>query len=255
MFVFGGADDSIGLARLCAACADVVDMQIIDYPDWTTICRDGITFAQIVEEMSGIVAERVPTGEILLAGYSLGGVVAYGVALTLARQGRSIAFVGLLDSKSPGDSALPATAPVRRGWRRLTRLPHALNAESLAFNLARTSPLLQRSAPRIGAALPAESGERFAWKFKSESMITLTLRWLAEPARMAEQLDAYTVLFRTRESDETRGWAQRVPNLEIVTVEGDHSSMLSGANLTSLVDTFRARLLPALPMTATQSVG
>jgi amino acid adenylation domain-containing protein len=254
MYVFAGAGgQSIGLARLCAACSDILDMRVIDYPDWTTICRQKLTFEEIVDDIARIVSELEPAEEILLLGYSLGGGIAYSVALTMARTGRPIAFVGLMDSEPPAHSRAPAHRPAVRLRRLAKKLRRSRESRSigraLSYHLlARTPPLLLRFAPAIAGVLPAESG--VALGLNQDLMAVLTRRWLRQPTRMSEHLNAAIVLFRVREADEddmlTEAWAQRTNRLETVFVEGDHLSMLSGVNFTSFVDTFRARVLTAL---------
>jgi thioesterase domain-containing protein len=254
MYVFAGAGgQSIDLARLCAACSDILDMRVIDYPDWTTICRQKLTFEEIVDGIARIVSEREPAEEILLLGHSLGGVVAYSVALTMARIGRPIAFVGLMDCEGPGQSRAPGDRLAMRLLRFAKKLRRSAGRrieESLLYRLGRMPPLLLKFAPTIAGVLPAELGERVALGMNTRLVIELTRRWLRQPTRMSEHLNAAMVLFRVREADEhdvlTEAWAQRTNRLETVFVEGDHASMLSGVNFTSFVDTFRARALTAL---------
>jgi thioesterase domain-containing protein len=71
------------------------------------------------------IARRLPQGNILLAGYSFGGCVAFEAAAFLLAQGRQVVFLGLLDPVAPiwvDESGVHATKRQAGSWRR--RLIH-----------------------------------------------------------------------------------------------------------------------------------
>ena len=60
------------------------------------------------------VSERYPEGPLRLLGFSSGGNVAYQMAVEAQRRGRTVAFLGLIDSRSnpaPVTRAIPSTDP------------------------------------------------------------------------------------------------------------------------------------------------
>jgi len=70
----------------------------IRYPDLTaTLSGDGT-----IDDMAALALQQInavlPSGEIRLIGYSLGGGVAFEVASRLIAQGRSVKFLGILDT-------------------------------------------------------------------------------------------------------------------------------------------------------------
>jgi amino acid adenylation domain-containing protein len=258
MYVFPGLPGTVahvGLIRLCAACSDIVDMRIVEYPGWTTICRRSMTFDDIVSELSRTISDRPPGEEILLSGYSLGGAVAYAVALRMAGLGRRIAFVGILDSEPPTLTAqwTPRGEPVQSTRSRIGRIvtkvirspitwASELSAEKFAYEMSQLPTPLLRIAPAIARVLRPLSGERFAEQMRRTLMAPITLRWLRRPDRMSEHLDVPLVLFRTARAEETQEWAQRTTRLETVIVGGDHASMLSEPHFADFVAAFRSKV-------------
>lgn len=71
------------------------------------------------------IARRLPQGDILLAGYSFGGCVAFEAAACLLAQGRQVVFLGLLDPVAPirvDEEGVHSTKRPARSWRQ--RLLH-----------------------------------------------------------------------------------------------------------------------------------
>jgi len=255
VFVFPGAGgQNLGLAALSAACADAFDMRVIDHPDWATICRETLDFEQILEVIVRNVAESAPTGDVRLAGYSLGGVVAYGVALAMASMGRTVAFVGLIDSEAPAPlPAGPFVDRVRGLGGRLMRIwrTEQIRRSLFANLLTRTPPRLLTFAPALLALLPPRLREQAEFSMGNHLMTVLTRRWQRHPDRQSEHLDAPMVLFRAHDGHDGdaryEGWARRAARLDATRVDGDHFSMLSGAHLETFASAFRAKVQMTIP--------
>ena len=256
MYVFPGLPGTVahvGLIRLCAACSDVLDMRIVEYPDWRTICGRGMDFHDIVSELSRPIAERPDGEEILVAGYSLGGAVAFAVALRMAGLGRRIGFVGIIDSEPPSRTAqwTPRGQPVVGRRRHLGRVvlkairsplnwAAGLTPEKLASEMSQLPSPLLPIAPAFARFLPAPSRQRFALRISGYLMAPLTLRWLRRPERMSERLGVPMVLFRTAQGEETQQWAHRTPRLDTFVVGGDHASLLSEPHFADFLAVFLA---------------
>jgi polyketide synthase 13 len=84
------------------------------------------------ERVEGTIEERaaqyVPklrelggNGPFILAGWSLGGALAYACAIGLKRQGCDVAFVGLIDAVMPGEPILQTKEETRKRWDRYAR--------------------------------------------------------------------------------------------------------------------------------------
>ena len=256
LYVFPGLPGTVahvGLMRLCSACSDVLDMRIVEYPDWITICRRGMTFDDVVADLSRTIAGRPPEEEILVSGYSLGGAVAYAVALRMAALGRRVGFVGIIDSEPPSLTAqwTPRGQPVISRRRHLGRIvgkairsplkwAWGLSPEKFAFEMSQVPSPLLRIAPAFARFLPAPSRQRFALEISSCLMAPITLRWLRRPERMSERLAVPMVLFATAHAEETQAWAARTARLQTVIVGGDHASLLSEPHFADFLAVFLA---------------
>ncbi|MFB1484992.1 alpha/beta fold hydrolase, partial [Corallococcus sp. RDP092CA] len=75
----------------------------------------GHAVAETVEEMATLylaaIRKEQPEGPYLLAGWSLGGVIAFEMALQLRAQGQAVGLLGLVDAYVPGVGAPPGDAP------------------------------------------------------------------------------------------------------------------------------------------------
>jgi polyketide synthase 13 len=85
-----------------------------------------------LERVEGTIEERaaqyVPklrelqgNGPFILAGWSLGGALAYACAIGLKQQGCDVPFVGLIDAVMPGEPILQTTEETRKRWDRYAR--------------------------------------------------------------------------------------------------------------------------------------
>ncbi len=84
------------------------------------------------ERVEGTIEERaaqyVPKliemqgdGPYVLAGWSLGGVLAYACAIGLKRLGKDVRWVGLIDAVRPGEEVPQTKAEIRKRWERYAR--------------------------------------------------------------------------------------------------------------------------------------
>src|SRR6201987_6275960 len=94
-----------------------------------------------IERVEGSVeqraAEYVPkllemggNGPFVLAGWSLGGAMAYACAIGLKRAGADVQFVGLIDTVRPGEEVPQTKEETRARWDRYARFAErTFNAE------------------------------------------------------------------------------------------------------------------------------
>jgi FkbH-like protein len=222
-----------------------------------------------IEEMAAFYVEEVrgkqPHGPYLLGGMCAGGVIAYEMASQLVSVGESVEFVGLLDAATP-------QARKRRGRianQRLGRLSQALAAaRGKEFSLVgRVRLVVGTISRKLVNALTWEIvlrarrwsvlarfhllrpllARRKPWpRFIPE----LTVRQIYESAETLyvpkPLLGARPVLVRARAGeaddtpylevyeDQTFGWAAVAEHLNIVDVDGGHSSMLQEPFVESL---------------------
>jgi amino acid adenylation domain-containing protein len=253
VFMFPGAGGSdLSLGVLCSACAARVDLREMLYPDWRQLCVPGGRFEDVIDTLAHEVATQAPSGELRLSGYSTGGDVAYGVARALRRMDREVKFVGVIDTPAPA-SARPAAAEkqglLTRQVRKLARLwreqelTKAIIINVLGLIPLRAWPVADHLLPLLPEALRESAEERL----RVTSISILEQRWVKEHGVPAQRLDAPVVLFRVRdvpdEDDRFAGWSNRAADLASIEIDGDHLTVLKGANLASFAARFTAAIL------------
>jgi pimeloyl-ACP methyl ester carboxylesterase len=92
-----GGDDQ-ELAALRSGTSQALRCLTVEYPDWTEIYTKPIDLNGLIGHCVARVNALVPHGSLRLAGYSFGGTMAYAVAVALAKSGRDVARLALLDS-------------------------------------------------------------------------------------------------------------------------------------------------------------
>ncbi len=175
---------------------------------------------------------RAPRGPYALVGDCIGGIVALAMARLLRSEGEEVALLALLDTP------FPSAGRRRRAWA-LRHAPRALRAiERLGYFRRRLAHHLGvlRAMPRGRAAYvlrlgrvgakgfaPAESAARRRFLEQRASYVGSALSWTPEP---------YDGRILVVESDEGRAkghaaaWRRLVPQSDVVSVPGDHTSFL-----------------------------
>lgn len=101
VFLFpGGGGDELNLVRFRARCAPAVRVQLLEYGAWQNWLAPGVSLDDLISDVVRQTELRAPEGPISLAGHSLGGHLAYATALELFRAGRTVDFLGILDSEA-----------------------------------------------------------------------------------------------------------------------------------------------------------
>jgi thioesterase domain-containing protein len=90
------------LARALAGQRPVIGVLCRSFlnPDW----RD-LALQQMADDYAEAIMQRQPRGALHLLGWSLGGALALSIAARLRREGREVAFLGLVDGFVPGFDA------------------------------------------------------------------------------------------------------------------------------------------------------
>ena len=197
------------------------------------------TFSAIAACYADSIRQIQPEGPYYLAGYSMGGHLAYEIARQMTRCGDEVAFVGVIDT----------TAHTERAslWQRFL-----YRIEMLRIDPRRNFPRFAREAvnrPRGWA------GRRVRNIIKAAAPHRIYDSFLEfNDARKDFRLGPYDgtlTLFRGRDGirrvrvEPDLGWAN-VPlgRLDIVDVDGDHETLLAQPQVRSLADVF-ARALAA----------
>lgn len=204
------------------------------------------------ERVEGEIAERAeqylepireisPHGPYVLAGWSLGGILAYAVAKLLRDAGEEVALVGLLDVVMPGEEILDNEEERRARWNRYIAFAEKTYGVEVPLPvdlLAQTDDdgaveILMDMLKGIDLAIPGGVIEHQRTSF-------LENRALARAAAQLTQYDGPTVLYMADSYHEgaielepayaTRavdgGWGGVLTDLEIVKVGGDHLAIV-----------------------------
>ncbi|HRQ89272.1 MAG TPA: alpha/beta fold hydrolase, partial [Bacteroidia bacterium] len=190
-----------------------------------------------------------PDGPYCLCGYSFGGVVAYEMARQLVRLGKSVDFLGLVDTENPGIEA-----------RKLSL------GERIAVNWKKPNPDGKGVFGKVGQlSRRVSSGLAYRLYFEAEDAVARTLPhakgagWLRQvQLRKAHEkaMDAYVpgpypgrlTLFRAMvggdkfEIGDDYGWSDLVGELDIVDVPGNHVTIFHKEHIDSVAEAFREAL-------------
>jgi acyl-coenzyme A synthetase/AMP-(fatty) acid ligase/thioesterase domain-containing protein len=240
VFLLPGLDgDEPRLAAFRAALNDRLRFVLIDYPDWPEMVRNGRSVDVVVDAAVAQVTATAPDGDLSLAGYSFGGDIAFAVASTLLKAGRTVSFLGIVDTdlhRVAGEAER-----FHRGYAMTDRqeimqtvLHDRLDAAIglLLAKCARDLVGLERVL-RYGHTWRPLLSPRAAFAFdrRIRSILRVQARWQwhlgAAPA--PAPIDIPTVLFRSSGhaagTPADLGWQRRCSNLSILDVAGDHHTM------------------------------
>jgi thioesterase domain-containing protein len=172
------------------------------------------TLNVIADQLAQQICELQPTGALFLAGYSLGGAIAYEAAAHLCARDRTIAFLGILDTD------LTLSDPVEWG---LLSTP-LIKTLAAAFE----SVLFRQPLKFALACAPVSVARRAALLLDVEAEMRLRAlrRWLTTPKRPLLVPAALFFTDRARPRPSDLGWRRLLPSLELVRLGGDHVSCL-----------------------------
>ncbi len=200
------------------------------------------------------IARRQPKGDLLLAGHSFGGVVAFDAARHLIAAGRRVVFLGLLDAGvdiSMFEPRREAAGPTNlRG--QLGRLPGRI-----LYSMHRTTKSLAGVVGEwdMGRAACIAVTQR-VWPGKIVGVRKALLRHLAikavrgwEPTPFEVQAcqDMHVLLATSEQFApvNTAKWKQVCPGLRVVALRGDHAEVLAPASRAKLIPAFEEAVLAA----------
>jgi amino acid adenylation domain-containing protein len=193
------------------------------------------TWDGIVGAYANAIRTIQPSGPYFLAGYSAGGLTAFGIARLFELSGERVAFLGVLDTVAETVKASFA----RRAWNRLSliaRDPRHLAGVFLDGKRKlkrirrhrRQNRARQEMQTRMRAEFLAQDETLPAWLHETKQLIKI--------ARKSNALGPYTgkvTLFRARggmilaQSHADLGWSRFAPGpVDIVDIEGDHGTIL-----------------------------
>ena len=256
LFPGGGGQDEPGLIRFRTRAPDSLKFDVVSIGDWREWVAHDSDFEAIVDRACRYVETTSPDGALRLAAYSQGGQIAVATALALRRRGRSVSFVGLIDSGAQAAhqdaSLLKGTFTVlRRHLRpyiaariRVARdvyTPGFLRVLILHFAWGIQPRALRRKAlsfasQHAGMLFRTRKGIRLQRFIRMRLFSELWEGWASRNSA-TQPLDAPVVLFRCQKLDDDLGWKAFCSNLTVVPVSGDHNTIFE-EHLDELVEKF-----------------
>ena len=249
VFLFPGlSGDEHELAALRSGCEPALRLVLINYPDWTEIHKNRLDLDGLVEFCLAQIETHALQEPPLLAGYSFGGHIAFAVSEAIATSGHPVGLLVLLDTH-----AMP------RLWS---------NGLSVAQHLRRLGDAFRNGAMtgRVGHIIAkALMGSRYQWP------LNLFARWrfIKLPLRLNRHIDATlqmqfrllvlrqlldrmvasdaplnspAILFRCAEQPpgtaDDLGWGRYFKALKVVSMPGNHFSLIQGSVTPSLCNSF-----------------
>jgi amino acid adenylation domain-containing protein len=200
------------------------------------------TIAEMAECYHMAICHAQPRGPYRLAGWSMGGAVAYETARRLTAAGEVVAALVLLDTSIPlaGGGAPPADdaevlAAVARDLAGITGKPFALSAPALRqVEGERLVPLFLERAQQaavVPAGFHVDQLRRLLRVFRSNA--EALRRWV--PGPYGGEVVLARALRETGAAIDDGGWAKLAAGgVRIWTVEGDHYSLLREPGVSNL---------------------
>ncbi|WP_202355974.1 non-ribosomal peptide synthetase [Mesorhizobium sp. 113-3-3] len=252
LFLFPG---SVGygpsLAAFAAAMGKVARVNPIRYPGLAAILDGHNSLAAMAAAALGQIDRAQPTGPVRLLGHSLGGAVAFEVAARLLAAGRSVRFLGILDTSLLDEPS--------NHWGTLTRTFHRIRTNRISAHRMACRALAKITVAMGCEAYLARILDRFAkgefsptsFRTKLELQEVMRARsffqWLEAPK---PALPISGTLFRCRREGMPRalGWDSALAHLDVVPIMGNHIDLVIEPNLatnrplieTAVVQTYSA---------------
>jgi amino acid adenylation domain-containing protein len=253
-FMPGYGGDEPRLGRFRAACANMLDIRPLHYPALPRLADADASFDSISAHVADQIDRAQPEGPVALAGYSVGGDVAYCAALRLVERGRAVGLLAIFDTDTGGDAPPTAAAVPRSIWQRLGRLVPIVRRGDWNELIAGLFPAGRVVRPplvhivrglagfrRIGTAnltfyLKRHLHEAFVQAHHSAWLSLGVVRRVAAPI----------VLFRSQQEGRTTddlGWRSRADRLTVVDVPGNHLTMFGPNEVDELASAFHREVV------------
>jgi thioesterase domain-containing protein/acyl carrier protein len=268
--VFG---DEPKLAHFRKCLSDEVLFETLELPDFGCPARLIWNVAATAAKMIGQVTRVQPEGDILLAGYSYGSLVAQSMACQLAAKGRKVVFLALLDGllrprlprdsetdnfagaagslaipdapRGPGRSA--AWMAIANVWRwQKSWLKSTIDTwEGWRSFLDRAifSVLMRVNAWEAARQFLVHAAPRhnLMWTRNRRRLLLLRLRGWAILRWRPTVTEAHALLVASDDFAATssiEAWQKACPNIRVVRVHSEHEQLFEAAPMTSIVPAF-----------------
>jgi acetoacetyl-CoA synthetase len=248
VFLFPGqSGDSPSLASFRAELEENTRFVLIKYPSWQEMVDDKPDVEDMAELALAQIKAAAPEGDLMLAGYSLGGAVAFSAASRLIEMGRSVTFFAVLDTNIgtladrsdrgflPGVSKLSRVLaagfrnladPSVPVWDRARTFLVWRFAQGLA--LPACKPILRALENSELAMLPDATRFTIQMQLREALQLRAFKSWVRTARK--QRIPGRMVLFRSEASRLTAppdlGWGDIFDTIDVIDVSGDHVDML-----------------------------
>ena len=244
--VFG--DEPI-LADFRRAAGGAIRFELVDLPE-AGAAEDLLTgMAQTGDYAARAIMRRQPEGEILLAGFSFGGAVAFEAARCLIAAGRGVAFLGVLDTAFDRHTLgePDPLAPEAWSWALAGGVAKALARGDVAGARDRLCPVLgaSRAGRRILLGAYGRLWPRELIALRRALLLGFRRQaidgWRPGPLAVTGLLCA-TAEFAPRIVE---GWRRLCPEMRVLVVPACHRDIFRAAPLAVLAPAFRDAVVAA----------
>ncbi len=241
----GGREDP-ELETFFAPSRALFDLVPLTYLDWKQIAEADCDFNVFAAHVTRQIEIRMPSGPIRIAGYSMGGHLAFAAARGFEQRGRVVAALVILDSPA---NAIYFTSTLRRRIAvRIKRLLAFDFRSGLASVLAkililrRARPLLRWLARYRDTLLPWSFDQYLHHKITMQLVRRLFPPWWQSVGPLGPPLAAPAFIFRSEEHEpcerEDLGWNEYCLDVRVIPVAGSHRGMLDPTKNRSMREAF-----------------
>lgn len=193
-----------------------------------------------IEERAAVyvpkLIEMQGDGPYILAGWSLGGVLAYACAIGLRRAGKNVAWVGLIDAVRAGEEIPQTKEEIRKRWDRYARFAEkTFNVTVPAIPYEHLEELDDEGQVRFVLDAVSQSGVQIPAGIIEHQRTSYLDNRAIDTARiepydghvtlyMADRYHDDAIMFEPRYAvrKPDGGWGEYVSDLEVVPIGGEH---------------------------------
>ncbi|MDR0218662.1 MAG: alpha/beta fold hydrolase [Enterobacteriaceae bacterium] len=199
-----------------------------------------------IEELAAYHIEAIrrvqPHGPYHLAGWSIGGTIAYEIALQLADDGEEVGYVGMIDSYNLPECETGNQRPVDEQLENISRLIQYLEENNP--DLADTDELYQLRNYDVFRWLPADLKKEDMLLYIRTLELIIQLNQRYAPSASSLPVHLYTADDLTAGFDNWHGWRDIVGEHSVLQpIGGDHYTILQFPCINQLADAITGHLL------------